>query len=128
MWALSYLGANAALIAVVALAIIALGALAWFAKNWKLAVAAVVILAAGFSYMQIDKNAYQRRVAEEKAEQVRTLQNRIDTLNKANQADAERAIENATEIARLDALAHDTPANSGDCLDIDATRRVRSIH
>ncbi len=127
MWFLSYVGANWALILVVALAVIALGAVAWFARNWKVAVAALAILAAGFAYQQIDKNAYQRRVAEEAAKQIKTLQDRITTMNKANDENAERAINDAAEIGRLRALAGDTPANDAPCLDRDAAERVFRI-
>jgi apolipoprotein N-acyltransferase len=126
-WALSYIGTNVALIVVVALLVIALGAVAWFAKNWKVAVAAVLILAAGLAYQQIDKNAYERRVSEEAAEKVKTLQARIDTMNQINQANAERAIEDATKIAEMERIASETPANAGACLDRDAAGRVRSI-
>lgn len=126
-WVLSYVGSNFALIAVVVLAVIALGAVAWFAKNWKVAVAAVVILGAGLAYQQIDKNAYQRRVAEEAAEKVKILQGRLDTMNQANQANAERALQDAARISELETQANETPANAGDCLDRDGAGRVRSI-
>ncbi|NGX98718.1 MAG: hypothetical protein G4V63_26980, partial [Candidatus Afipia apatlaquensis] len=93
MWALSYIGANWALILVVALGIIALGAVAWFAKNWKVAVAALLILGAGLAYQHIDKTAYQRRVSEEAAERLAVLQRRLDAVNTINQAHVERAID-----------------------------------
>jgi positive regulator of sigma E activity len=83
MWFLSYWAANFALIIVVTLAVVALGAVAWFAKNWKVAVAAAAVLAAGFAYMQIDKSAYQRRVAEEAAAQVKLLQGRSTPLGRS---------------------------------------------
>lgn len=127
MWFLSYLGANFALIAVVTLAVAALGAIAWFAKNWKVAVAAVAILAGGFAYMQIDKNAYQRRVFEEAQQRVTFLQGRLDTINMASQADADRALADATTNQRLRDLAGQTPANSAACLDSDAAKRVGDI-
>lgn len=73
MWALSYLGSTWVLILVIALVIAALGALAWFSHNWKLIAAAVLILAVGFAYMHVDKQAYARRVAEESAAQVTKL-------------------------------------------------------
>lgn len=127
MWFLSYLAANFALIAVVALAVLVLGAIAWFTKNWKEAVAAVAILAAGFAYMQIDKNAYQRRVFEEAQQQVRVLQGRLDTIDMASQADADRALADATTNQKLRNLAGQTPANSAACLDSDAAKRVGDI-
>jgi negative regulator of sigma E activity len=126
-WAWSYVSGNLSLILLFVAAIAALGLFAFFARSWKAAIAAVALLAVGFGIQQIDKNAFQRAEAARYAGIIATLHKKMDAANKANQADAERAIENATEIARLDALAHDTPANVGDCLDIDAARRVRAI-
>src|SRR5439155_17309238 len=100
MWALSYLGSNFALIAVVALAVVALGALAWFSANWKLLAAAVLILAAGFAYMHVDKEAYGRRIAEESAAKVGSLEKRIKTMSEASEADAKRAAAAADQIAK----------------------------
>lgn len=127
MWFLSYIGSNFALILVVTLAVIAVGAVAWFAKNWKVAVAALVILAAGFAYMQIDKNAYQRRVAEEAAAEVNALKVQIALTNAAAERDAQRAIADAEQISELKRKASDTPANSGECFDVNAADRVRAI-
>lgn len=126
-WITSYLGANFALIAVVVLAVVALGALAWFAKNWKVAAAAVCVLVAGLAYQQIDKNAYQRRVSEEAAQQVAVLQGRLDTLSDINNAAAARAIQDEVKIETLRSMARDTPANNAPCLDEEATKRVGTI-
>jgi apolipoprotein N-acyltransferase len=128
VWALSYLGANFALVLVVVLAVVALGAVAWFAKNWKVAVAAVAVLAAGLAYQQVDKTAYQRRVSEEAAAKVAVLQGRLDTLRDVNQADAERALAANARIAELEARAAQTPANDTACLPEDAAKRVGDIH
>ena len=128
MWALSYLGANFALVLVVVLAVVALGAVAWFAKNWKVAVAAACVLAAGLAYQQVDKTAYQRRVAEEAAEQTKVLQARLDALQAVNVADAERALAANARIAEPEALAAQTPANDAPCLPEDAAKRVGDIH
>ena len=127
MWLLSYLGANFALALVVLLAVVALGAVAWFAKNWKVAVAAACVLAAGLAYQQVDKTAYQRRVSEEAAARVAVLQGRLDTLRDVNQADAERALAANARIAELEALAAQTPANDAACLPEDAAKRVGDI-
>lgn len=127
MWALSYLGANFALVLVVVLAVVALGAVAWFAKNWKVAVAAACVLAAGLAYQQVDKTAYQRRVSEEAAARVAVLQGRLDTLQAVNTADAERALAANARIAELEVLAAQTPANDASCLPEDAAKRVGDI-
>lgn len=126
-WLPSYIGSNFALIAVVVLAVVALGAVAWFAKNWKVAVAAVVVLAAGLAYQQIDKSAYQRRVSEEAAARVRLLQAHIDVLSKVTAADAEQAKKDAAEIETLRGMVSQTPANSGPCLDEGAAKRIGAI-
>lgn len=127
MWALSYIGSNFALILVVVLAVVALGAIAWFARNWKVAIAALLVLGAGLAYQQIDKNAYQRRVSEEAAAQVKTLQNRLDTLQKQTAADAERAKADAAYIDALEALAGDTPRNDTPALDKATANRIGAI-
>jgi CBS-domain-containing membrane protein len=127
MWFLSYLGANFALILVVVMLVVALGAIAWFAKNWKVAVAAILLVCAGLGYQQIDKNAYQRRVSEEAAQQVKVLQDRLTTLQDVSKADAERALAANAIITELERTASMTPANDGPCLDAGAAARVGDI-
>lgn len=124
---LSYIGAHWALIIAVALAVIALGAASWFLKNWKLAVAAFAVLAAGFVYQAVDMQGYKRRVAEEAAIQVKLLQSRLDTVNAINQAYNARYSEDQKKLSELEKQARETPTNHSPCLDRDAARRVRSI-
>jgi hypothetical protein len=126
-WILSYITANFALIAVVVLAVVALGAVAWFAKNWKVAIAALGVLAAGFAYQQIDKNAYQRRVSEEAAQQVNALQAKVNALSEINHAAAVLAVEAQKKADDLHAAANNTPANSAPCFDLNASKRVGGI-
>lgn len=127
-WLLSYIGSNFALIVIVTLLVVAFGTIAWFTKNWKVAVTAVAILAIGLAYQQVDKNAYQRRIAEEAAARVRLLQAHLDTLNKVNQADAEQAAKDAAEIEQLRTVAGDTPDNASPGLPLDAAKRVGAVH
>lgn len=127
MWALSYLGSTWGLILVVALCVIALGALAWLSANWKLAVGAALILAAGFAYMQVDKQAYGRRIAEESAARVERLEKQISTMNQAAAEHARQTVEDATRIADLESKVNDTPPNAQRCLDRAGARRVRDI-
>lgn len=127
VWILSYLSANFALVLATWLGVLALAAIAWFTKNWKAAVAAGFVLIAGLAYQQVDKNAYQRRVAEEAAQQVKVLQGRLDALAVANEADSARA---TTDTAALDSLrqqAAQTPANNAACFDVEAAKRVGGI-
>lgn len=127
IWVLSYIGANFALIIVVVLAVLALAAVAWFAKNWKVALAAVAVLVAGLAYQQVDKTAYQRRVAEEAAQQVELLQGRLDAIAKANEAYAKRAENDAAAMDALREQASQTPANDAACLPEDSAKRVGDI-
>ena len=127
MWALSYIGSNFALILVVVLAVVALGAVAWFAKNWKVAVAALLVLGAGLAYQHIDKTAYQRRVSEEAAAEVATLKGRLATLQKQTAADAERAKADAAYIESLEAQAGETPANNTPAIDKSTANRIGAI-
>lgn len=127
MWALSYIGSTWVLILVIALCVVALGALAWLSANWKLAVAAALILAAGFAYMHVDKQAYGRRVAEENAARVDRLEKQISTMNKTAAEHARRTVEDAAHIADLESKVNDTPPNAQRCLDRGGARRVRDI-
>jgi CBS-domain-containing membrane protein len=127
MWALSYIGSNFALILVVVIAVIALGAVAWFARNWKVAVAALLVLGAGLAYQHVDKTAYQRRVSEEAAAEVATLKGRLATLQKQTAADAERAKADAAYIDALEALANDTPRNDTPAIYKDTANRIGAI-
>jgi len=127
MWLWSYVTANFALILVVVLAVVALGALAWFAKNWKLALAALVVLALAFAYQQIDRNAYQRRVSEEAATKVAIIQKRLEALNSLAEAYTARYEADQAELTKLKRIASETPINRSPCLDLNAARRVRDI-
>jgi membrane protein implicated in regulation of membrane protease activity len=127
MWLLSYVGSNFGLIIMATLVVLGLSAVAWFGKNWKVAVAAALVLAVAFLYMHVDKAAYQRRVNEEKAEEIATLKRRIGTLQLVTKNDTARAGADAKRIEDLERLSRETPANGGACLDRDAARRVRAI-
>ena len=126
-WALSYIGANFALVLVVAFAVLALAAVAWFAKNWKVAVAALAILVAGLAYQQIDHNAYNHAQAEQKAREFRVLQDRLGALLTISAADEQRAKAAEATIDALRSQARDTPANNKPCLPKDAAKRVGGI-
>ena len=124
---LSYLGAHWALIIAVALVVIVLGALAWFLKNWKLAIAAFTVLAVGFAYQAVDMQGYKRRVTEDAARQVKVLQERLDTLNAINRAYSSRYADDQKKLSELEKQASETPPNSSPGLPADAARRVRNI-
>lgn len=127
MWLLSYLGSNFGLVIACTIAVIALGAVAWFTRNWKVAVAAAVVLGLGFAYMAIDKAAYQRRVSEEAKAQVVLLQGRLATIQLTNAVYAKRLSEDGARISDLEKQASETPKNDSPCFDADAARRVRAV-
>lgn len=127
IWLLSYVASNYALIIAVTLCVLAMAAIAWFSKNWKVGVAAVAVLIAGLAYQQIDHNAYSRAQAEQSSKEIKLLKDWIKNLESANEADAQRA---AADTAALDALrerASQTPANDAACLPEDAAKRVGDI-
>ncbi|UGA46809.1 hypothetical protein HU230_0012500 [Bradyrhizobium quebecense] len=125
--AISYIGAHWLLILAVLLGVIALGAFAWFAKNWKAAVAAVVLVVAALTYQHADLGGYKRRLDEEKAEQIKTLTSRIATLSLITSMDNQVSLANAQTLKKLESLSLDTPPNAGACLSRDAARRVRAV-
>jgi len=127
MWALSYLGANFALIIVVVLAVAGCALVWWLTKNLWAAVAALTILAVGFAVQQVDKAAYQRRVSEEAAAKVQVLQGRLDTISKVTAAYAKRAATDADAIATLRDQASNTPANNSPGLPEDSAKRVGDV-
>lgn len=133
-WIFSYTLANWPLILCVGAIVAALIAVTVFMRNWKAAVAAAVILAAGFAYQWIDKQGYQRAQAEErqriieaKNREIAALELRVATVNAANEIDGRQAVEDAARIADLERQSRETPANANVCLDRAAARRVRNI-
>lgn len=126
-WTLSHIAGNSSLIIGFVALIAALGAFAFFARDWRALVAALVVLAVGMGVQQIDKSAYERALSEQKARELAVLQKRINQLAKINQVDTERALADAAEIARLEALAGDTPPNDRPCLPADASKRIDAI-
>lgn len=126
-WLLSYVGSTVGLISVTGLSFVALAAIAVFTRNWKAGVAAIIVLAAGFAYMHIDKQAYQRRVSEEAAAQVALLRGRLETLQKQGEAHAERAKIDAAYIDLLESEHGETPANATPGIPADVAKRIGAI-
>lgn len=122
--ALSYVGAHWFLILSVVLGVIALGAFAWFAKNWKAALAAVVLVVAGLAYQSADLGGYKRALDEAKAQEIATLQKRLLTVSIIAKNDTERASADAFLTNKLKELSSVTPPNTSPCLDAAAAGRV----
>lgn len=126
-WALSYVGSNWQLMLLFVIAIGVLSLFAWFARSWKAIAAALVLIGVGFAIQHIDKTAFERAVAAQKARELAVLQGRIDALTKITEQDAERAKQDAAEIDRMKLLAGDTPKNDTPCLPPDAAERIGAI-
>jgi|APCry1669192522_1035417.scaffolds.fasta_scaffold00945_7 uncharacterized protein HemX len=126
-WFVSYVGANWSLAVVVTLSVGGMALIAFLTRNLWAVVIALGLMAAGFAYVQVDKAAYQRRVSEEAAQQVKALQGRLDTLQAVNAADVARSLADAERIANLELQAMQTPANDAPCLPEDAAKRVGDI-
>jgi signal transduction histidine kinase len=124
---LSYIGAHWFLILSCIMLTIGLGAFAWFTKNWKAAVAAVVVVMAGLFYQSADLGGYKRALDEAKSAQIETLTNRVAVLSLLNAQDTYRAVADAKLNTQLETLASDTPPNAGPCLDAAAAHRVWAI-
>lgn len=123
-WAASYIGSNFALIAVVVLVVAALVVIAIFSRNWKVAVAALIVTAAGLGYQHLDKMIYQRFVAEQAANEIAMLKGRLKTLSDANEAHAKRAAADADEI---ETLKTETPKNDKPAIDAETAKRIGKI-
>lgn len=133
-WIFSYLSSNWSLVLCVVVIVAALIAVTVFARNWKAAIAAAAIVAAGFAYQWIDKQGYQRAQAEQLAEkleakdkQIEALELRIYTVNAANELIAMQAVTDANELSELGAKANETPANAAVAIKRDAALRVREF-
>lgn len=125
--ALSYVGAHWFLILSVILGTAGLAAFAWFTKNWKAALAAIVLVFAGLAYQSADLGGYKRRIDEERAQEISTLKGRLATVSFITAFDTKRALDDADLNTKLETLAFDTPPNAGPCLDAAAAHRVWAI-
>ncbi len=105
--------------------------IALFFAKWRFylygTLVALVLSGAGFAVYTIEKRGYERRVAENAAAQIETLQRRLGALQLIAASDAIRATTDRDHIEKLETLSRETPKNDGVCLDADAARRVRSI-
>jgi hypothetical protein len=122
-----YLAAHWTLVLAVVLGVVGLGAAAFFLKNWKFAVAAIVLAIAGFLYQGAVTHGIQLQMARDAAIKVALLNGRLEAINKIAAQDADLARANAQRISELESLANDTPKNDGACLDLDAVNRLRNI-
>lgn len=124
---LSYFGSHVTLIFIVVLSVVALGALAWFTKNLKYVLGAVVLVIAGLAYQASNMDGYNRRLSEDNAATIKVLKTRILALSMLQAEDGKRAVSDAFLNSQLDALSRATPYNPMPCLDLPAARRVRAI-
>lgn len=97
------------------------------ARFWKVGVAALVVLALTGYAIHLDRAGYQRRVNEDKAQEIALLHERIAKIGLITSLDTQRAQADATLTKQLESLAFETPPNAGACLDRAAASRVRAI-
>lgn len=126
-WFPSWLGANWALALAVLLVVVGLGFLAFFLKNWKAVAAALAIAAVAFAFMWTDRNAYQRRVNEEKAAHIERLEANAKLSNDIADDYKARVERDAAEIEELRKLVEQTPPNTNIGLNKGAAERVGVI-
>lgn len=96
-------------------------------KHWRIGLAVLALLGAGIALERANMHGYQRRLNEEKAQEIRLLQDRIATMSLVSSLDNMRALSDAKLNNQLENLASDTPKNDGPCLNASATHRVWSI-
>lgn len=125
--AISYISAHWFLILSVVGGTAGLVAFAWFTKNWKAAVAALLLVVAGLAYQSADLGGYKRALDEQKAAEIETLKKRLLTVAMITEADAQRALADQYAISQLKKLASETPINTAPCLDAASVGRVRAI-
>ncbi len=127
MTLLLYLMSHWTLVLVTVLSVIGLGVASWVFKNWKMALAAIVVAIFGFMYQGAVMHGINLQVARDAAAKMEILEGRIDTMNKTAALHNKRAEEDAAKIEELENQANETPANSGACIDVDSARRLRNI-
>jgi uncharacterized membrane protein (DUF106 family) len=124
---LTYFGAHWLIAIACILGVVAFGAVAWFLKNWKFAVAAIVLAIFGFLYQSAVTDGIKIQMAKDAQQRIEMLQSQIHKLNSANEADAQRAIEDQKTIEQLQEQVNATPKNDASCLDADSARRLHNI-
>jgi uncharacterized protein involved in exopolysaccharide biosynthesis len=124
---LSYLGAHWILFIIVVLAVVGLGLLAWFTKNLKYVLAAVVLVIAGLAYQSSNMDGYKRKVSEDAQAQVNILTERIAAMSHVTSLDNQHAVSDAYLNTQLKDLSRATPKNDGPCLDAASAHRVWTV-
>jgi len=127
MPSLTYLSANWLLVIIVILAVAIVGVCAFFLKNWKLAVATVVLIVFGLLYQNAVTSGIKIQMTKDAEEKTKLLTDRLDAANKTNDTYAAQAAKDAQTISDLEAKANEIPENDSPCLDSDSVGRLRSI-
>jgi Tfp pilus assembly protein PilN len=123
----TYFASHWTLVIACVLGVAGLGAAAFFLKNWKIAVVAVGVAIAGFLYQGAVTDGIKTQMAKDAKERIAFLQEFIDAGNRANEADAKRALEDQKTIEQLQEQVSATPKNDSSCLDAGAAGRLRNI-
>jgi endonuclease/exonuclease/phosphatase (EEP) superfamily protein YafD len=106
---------------------VGLAYVAFVLRNWKIAAAVAAIVFSIIAVQQIYSAGYHARIDEEVAARTRQLQDRLDTLQKAAEADRQRADEDAARIEDLQKQVSATPENKGKALPRDAANRIGGV-
>lgn len=122
-----YLGSHWILVIAAVATVVGLGALAWFLKNWRLALAAIIVAIAGFMYQGAVMHGIQLQLAKDAARNIEILQGREDALKQLVIKDAAQAVADSAKISELERTASETPKNEGACLPADAAGRIGRV-
>jgi hypothetical protein len=122
-----YLATHWVLVIVVVLAVVGFGIAAWVFRNWKLALAAIVLAVAGFMYQGAVMHGINVQLEKDMAEQLEISNGRQATINTLTLKDAFQAKKDSDANEALERTASETPKNDGPCLAADAAHRVWSI-
>lgn len=124
---ITYLGGHWTLVIAAVLAVAACGALAFFLRSWKLAVAAIGIAIAGFLYQGSVTDGIKLQMQKDAAAKISMLESHISAIETANAEDTKRALQDADTIAQLQKQIDETPKNDGSCGDLGFSKRMRDF-
>lgn len=127
MWLLSFLASNWFHVLLAILALVVCAAVAWFFRNWKAVVAAVLIGAVLIGASVIDKRAYDRRSAEVIAETRRIAEQRLKIIEQLQEDDRVQRDRDAAEIERLQKIIDGMPEDNSPCGDDNSFNDIRNI-
>jgi hypothetical protein len=124
---LTYLGGHWTIVIACVLGVVLLGGLSFMLRNWQFAALAIALAVIGFLYQGAVTDGIKLQMAKDAIAQTNFLREQIETLNAANDLDAQRAKDDKTIISQLEEQVRATPKNDASCLDANSARRLRNI-